>query len=291
MHVTKAPKRVKETDNLWDQREFRKFWNSLSPQRCAQDKKILRNLFKKAQKFPWLAKELEWAKKHGVKFFIDRSTSLSGYYTPNTGVIAIAYKKKGSRLETLGHEIRHASQEYKGLLYTGFGVLKRMAIESLLEADATAAEKMALKRQRYFKCASACKALFHYFKDWYSSKNPEIYCKTIARLYADVYGEVYEHKKPAQKSESLNEFNPCNTACTIKKNNILHLDGFKKLGEAFNGLNYLDTPKTRLFLEKAMDPALIKKFYNPKREKTNRRLQMALDYERRYMPSLNSTSL
>ncbi|MDE2336338.1 MAG: hypothetical protein KGL10_03410 [Alphaproteobacteria bacterium] len=131
----------------WDQAAFRKMRATWSPERKAEDRKILRRVFNKAAASPTLAAEMKWAKAHGIKFFIDRTAvNCGGYYTLSTGVVAIGarYAFDDSGMEVLAHELRHAWQDYHGLIACHgktpkFGNFSTFFINNaMIEADAMA---------------------------------------------------------------------------------------------------------------------------------------------------------
>lgn len=135
----------------WDQTAFEKMKADWPVERIIEDENTLQELFKLADDCPLLAEALSWAEKHGVKFFIDHtSVNCSGYYMPTTGVVGIAARYAGNHdsiVGTLVHEIRHAWQDYQGLLTDGTnkkeGFAGSFISTALLEADAWAYGRVA----------------------------------------------------------------------------------------------------------------------------------------------------
>ena len=108
------------------------------------------------------AAALAWADSHGIEIIVDHSVRAGGYYWPGTGVVAVSARQLshdgffGTAVGTLTHEIRHAWQDYHGLIYCptddegATSPLGRdLAIEGLFEADADAHGKLAEAEHRY----------------------------------------------------------------------------------------------------------------------------------------------
>lgn len=102
------------------------------------------------------AAALAWADRNGIEIIVDHRVQAGGYYWPGTGVVAISARQVahegflGPAVGTLTHEIRHAWQDYHGLIYCpteeegATSPLGRdLAIEGLFEADADAHGKLA----------------------------------------------------------------------------------------------------------------------------------------------------
>ncbi len=107
---------------------------------------------------------LDWAERHGIEFIVDHETLVGGYYCPGTGVVALgctnpvvrgllAGTDEAARLRALDrfmveacvHEIRHAWQDYHGLLYHAQAdavpdspVGRDLVLQAVVEADAFA---------------------------------------------------------------------------------------------------------------------------------------------------------
>ena len=134
----------------WDQSAYKKMRVTWSPERKAEDGKLLRKIFRMAAASPLLAEEIKWARAHGIKFFIDRTAvNCGGYYTPGAGVVAIAAKYASPEtmedfaFEVMGHEIRHAWQDYHGYIGIKRNILisefsRELLQVALYEADAKA---------------------------------------------------------------------------------------------------------------------------------------------------------
>lgn len=108
------------------------------------------------------AAALAWADRCGIEVIVDHSVSAGGYYWPGTGVVAVAARQLqhdnffAGAIGVLTHEIRHAWQDYHGLIYCptddegAISPLGRdLAIEGLFEADADAHGKLAEAEYKY----------------------------------------------------------------------------------------------------------------------------------------------
>src|SRR3990172_284537 len=84
---------VQKIKARWNQSGFRAFKRQLSPLRIKEDQNCLKEVFNQAAQVPILKEALVWAEEHHIKFFIDRTcVNVGGYYTPGSGVVAIAEK-------------------------------------------------------------------------------------------------------------------------------------------------------------------------------------------------------
>lgn len=119
------------------------------------DARLLNGLLAAAAQSPTAIKALQWARDHGIEIIIDHRVNAGGYYHPGTGVVAVAAggliraDEEGyswrNPVGVLVHEIRHAWQDYHGLIYCPGAALAKtsplgrdLAIEGLFEADAEA---------------------------------------------------------------------------------------------------------------------------------------------------------
>lgn len=119
------------------------------------DARLLKGLLEAAAQSPTAVKALAWARAQDIEFIVDHSVRAGGYYHPGTGVVAVAagaliradeegYSWRNA-VGVLVHEIRHAWQDYHGLIYCPGGKLAKasplgrdLAVEGLFEADAEA---------------------------------------------------------------------------------------------------------------------------------------------------------
>jgi predicted peroxiredoxin len=82
----------------WDQTAFKKLKATWSPERIDEDNETLDKIFALAADCPLLAEALDWAKEHGIKFFVDRTAvKLGGYYAQGGcyGHICSRYRRSG----------------------------------------------------------------------------------------------------------------------------------------------------------------------------------------------------
>lgn len=133
---------------VWDQTPLQEFKAKQTPARRAQDEQLLRRVFNLAAKVPEVKTALDWAHAHGVEIVVDRtSRGIGGYYLNDTGIVGLAVSIFSSDQRLAGvvaHEIRHAWQDYHGLIVTADYRLDHYIIKNaLIEADATAHQKLA----------------------------------------------------------------------------------------------------------------------------------------------------
>jgi hypothetical protein len=122
-----------------------------SDMRRQDDAKLLSRMFNIAAKVPQAKEALDWARGHGIEFIVDRTTTrANGYYGLHAGVVAVtadALKDPAQAVETLTHEIRHAWQDWHGLLNRKPGRFAEFfPVVALTEADADAFGKRAARQ-------------------------------------------------------------------------------------------------------------------------------------------------
>jgi hypothetical protein len=272
----------KKPEVLWHQKNFEFIKSKWSPERSETDEKRLKDIFRQAAQVPVLKEALEWAEMHGVRYFIDRScVGIGGYYTPGTGVVAIAEVHTRSELDfirTIVHETRHAWQDYHGLLQARTLNFSEYFIKiSLAEADAYAFERRAVDE---FKMAEL-KGLYHprdvryalsvhegwpcseeyylraMFLEWFSSPRPKSYGDTASKNYGQIFG-VYSGVMPERNSEHKS------TLCVEAIGpglDITDSQDILKLGKTFSGKNYLAKLPRDILLKKILRPGLAMSFY------------------------------
>lgn len=147
------------TRGRWCRDNLEAFRSGLGGDRLLADGLALIKLFDAAEKLSTARAALAWARQHGIEFIVDHQTGAGGYYHLGTGVVALSVRALATgntkrALGTLVHEIRHAWQDYHGLVYTPDDIdvptspLGRdLTIEGLFEADAEA--HGALVREEY----------------------------------------------------------------------------------------------------------------------------------------------
>ncbi len=276
-----ASKRKHKPQVRWaHQAAFTKMRRKWSRKRKIEDKKALRKLFNKAAASPLIAAELKWAKEHGIKFFIDRTAvNCGGYYTTGTGVVAIGAKYVGSDfgLEVLAHELRHAWQDYHGLIawdseksknadFTAFFIN-----DAMIEADATAHQNLAksqirdawlkkrgspASRNREDENVTLRKGFLSWFDvSWPSQLLPRIYGDDMSKRYGAMLG-VYDGKqKPRRFEFKIDEPNSPGF-------NIHDKQDVLRLGRHFSGAgNYLAGMKSDILQRRILNPSLARSFW------------------------------
>jgi hypothetical protein len=150
-----------EKPTHWNRFDFDSWQEQLPAARRDEDQKSLAGIFNRAADVPALREALDWARAHDIRFFIDHTTRAGGYYTVGTGVVAIARTSLADPAFAAAaavHEIRHAWQDYYGMIPTSgetlAGYFTRL---SAIEADATAHEKLAEKQYRAWARAEAAR--------------------------------------------------------------------------------------------------------------------------------------
>lgn len=132
------------------------------PDRAVADEEAILQLRAAMRESKTAAAALDWADRHGIEIIVDHSVKAGGYYWPGTGVVAVSARQLGyggylsGAVNTLTHEIRHAWQDYYGLIYCPTNeegatspLGRDLAIEGLFEADATANGKLAEAEYKY----------------------------------------------------------------------------------------------------------------------------------------------
>lgn len=310
-----------ETYLPWDQFSFEAFQARRDPARVATDKKRLSAVFNLAAASPTFKQELDWAKEHGVQFFIDHTTTVGGYYTHGTGIVTIADRfvpksdteKSPLAASLLAHEIRHVWQDFNGMMTASHeGFLLKYIHTGLIEADATAfqmrvesecrqafpdapvyrrkpipwrlssaagsGEDSAMETDNLppppegdIEVLKAPPSLLEGFKGWYSSWKPEWYGNRIAGIKLGLESaKIYPEFVCYSSSPHIGYFNP------------LSRQDIQKLGEGFDGDNYLDHPKAAGFLKRVLNPSLALRFYQAASREMPEIVQKICQREREY---------
>ncbi|MCE9508044.1 MAG: hypothetical protein K8R48_07005 [Alphaproteobacteria bacterium] len=271
---------LKKIKVRWDQSGFERAKSGWSSERIEKDEKSLKEAFNQASRVPVLKEALAWAQAHGVKFFIDRTcVNVGGYYTPGSGVVAIAEKHTHFMqdfVRIIVHETRHAWQDHHGLLkrsphnFAGYFIKN-----SLIEADAYAFEKRAedecrlanLKRQRADH--QVLKSLFALqenladkesylagrFLEWFSSDRPKFYGDAASKHCGRFTG-VYQGVMPENNTELRLFTFPLGSGIDITDTQRV-----LELGKAFSGRNYLAGLPHEVLSKKILSPTLAMSFY------------------------------
>lgn len=293
-----ASNRVPANDNppggQWDRTAFKAYTDGLPPGRVEDDRKKLSRLFLAAAKVPAARAALDWAFDHGVEFIIDRNMGAAGQYHAGTGVLAVSEEMfaPGMLSEVVGtltHEIRHAWQDWHGLLpNTANGFLDFYVRQAVLEADAHAYGFLAYHQHEYAdaqkhleravadgnkysaqylgarveQMAGALKkpeaVLWRGFNDWFSSDNPEMYGRITLQGVAAQLGlaDVAEDalSTPGLQDELRPpEFSPQGTTQPpLTGVDIASADSLAPLGKSFEGRGNYFRQGARDFIEKGI---------------------------------------
>jgi hypothetical protein len=254
-------------DNVWDQSGFRRFEAGLDRERQRLDKGYLSVVFSAAADSPLLADALEWGDKHGIRYFVDHQTQKLGYYTPDSGVVAVARQGNAGSLresiDTLAHELRHAWQDYHGLLASSHKpFLEHVLNISLTEADATAFGKVARRQYEERTLQPAERALWIRFQNWFYTDNAQSYGEDA------MYDRAERLQFKVMPSETVYEFNEAASSRRPPLNISLEQE-IDILGRDFTGrkFNYIAAHKSApAFIQKITDPQRVARFYDKTRK-------------------------
>lgn len=268
---------MKEPPPPWKQEGFCKFYFALPVRRRIEDAALLKRILDAAEEVPTLKEELAWARSHGVKFFIDRTAvNVAGYYTRGTGVLGLcagsAEKNFDSILSTLGHEIRHAWQDYhefNKLPATNFANF--FISEALVEADAYAYGERVRDEIKALKLAKDGKNIPADLRKSLADKPVDLKNKFLAwyanprklTFYGDAALRICTNKAfqdPAKKVEPpvrKYEFTTKSVPRPPSKLDITRAAGVLALGEDFSGSgNYFTKVPADMWMKRLIRPAL-----------------------------------
>jgi hypothetical protein len=282
-------------ETSWDQTAFEKLKATWTPERIAEDDATLKNIFALAADCPLLAEALDWANTHGIKFFIDhQAVNIGGYYTMGTGVMAVVPKTSLSMEEVMVHEIRHAWQDYHGLVSwddntAHDGCFNDFFINNaLIEADAkgygllAASQARAARRTKEIKAAGLAipESLSHYqeelldenaqlgkgFLSWFRSDfQPAAYGDFFSKFYGQKWG-LYTGALPERNMEF--DLDPPH----LRGMDINNIQDVLRLGFNFSGTkNYLAALQPDILPKKILRPSLADTFWG-KANMTQRKL-------------------
>nr|AIA18612.1 hypothetical protein [uncultured bacterium] len=270
----------------WDQHTFEEFKAGLSQSRLAKDKRLLKEIFNLASRSPTAMQALDWAEQHGVQFSIDRTmTDSFGCY--KNGIVFIAEASSADAedvVDTITHEIRHAWQDYHGLIRRRTDSFSQSFIQAALtEADANAFGERAaaelrvarLKRLRKVnpkrrKLKNLQRSLTNEkadlgkkFLSWFSSDLPEVYGEIFSKSIGRKAGVIPAIKPPAKGRppkagwELKERLRPLGTGVDTN-----HIEDVLKLGQSFSGTeNYLAQLPKEVLLKQILAPSLADTFY------------------------------
>lgn len=271
---------IQNVEVRYDQAAFRAFQDRLDADRVAQDDKNLRAVFDMAANNRTFAGALHWAQSHDVKFMVDHtSVGVGGYYVLTDGVVAASKNSMlymPSAVEIITHEIRHAWQDYYGLIPSTVRNVSEYFIKlSLIEADAhahqcVAAEEIRLESYRKRNLGSMAghitaieqdiqngESLRLHFENWYA----------VGEGKTTFYGNTISKRLGAQLG--LADVVPVDHHYEFRSNKgagkkgieIATLAQVRALGKSFNGVNYLNRMRNDTLLRKMLNPSLAMTFF------------------------------
>ena len=297
----------------WDQTAFEALRATWSPERIAEDEKTLEKIFRMAEDSPQLMEELEWARQHGIKFFIDHTAvNCGGYYWPGSGVMAISAKQVSSpafTVEILAHELRHAWQDYHGLLAwndltPSAGNFAEFSIKNALaEADALAYGQRAsfeFQSAQYKKIKEPVPA---YIQKALSDENADLGEKFLSWFggwHSNFYGDFFSIKHGVKWGVYDGAFPTHNfehhpVEPQLSGLNIDNIQDVLQLGVNFSGTkNYLAQLQRDILPKQILRPSLANAFWgvaNDKQKKLTTELRkvhlrqkLAPENKRKYHP-------
>ncbi len=284
-----AVNKTYKPETNWNRTAFDKLKAAWSPERIAEDNEKLKEIFARAADCPLLAEALDWAERHDIEFFIDhQAVNVGGYYSVGTGVMAIVAKTRLPAEEVIVHEIRHAWQDYNGLLTwddmtLNDGSFRDFFINNaLIEADAYAVGQLAaaqvaasrakkqlekapqpvpewrrdyLTRQQE-PAADESALLGKKFMSWFEGKYyPPFYGDFFSKIYGQKWG-LYDKALPARNMEFKNE-PPHRRGMDVRD-----IQDVLRLGVNFSGTkNYLAALQPDILPKRILRPSLADTFW------------------------------
>lgn len=280
----------------WNQETLQRFKAGQTPERIAEDNKDLSRVFNLAARSTELKAALDWAQAHGVEIVIDRtSRNVGGYYMTGTGIVAIA--ANSLRHDTIlagvvAHEIRHAWQDYHGLIATAAYRLDHYIIKNaLIEADATAHQQLAERQLQLFdsqqrqrtgqdnrpgahpddiylmveekRLADPQAFMLGAFKGWYKSFRATLYGRAAAQRFGR------KHGIPGARPPEWNLEVPMGNVIDKTGVDFKHLRRLRKLGEGYDGKNYLDRADIQALRAEQLKPARARQFFQSSKLSTD----------------------
>ncbi len=269
----------------WDQTEFEAFKATLTPERIAEDEKLMQEIAKLTAYSPLLAEALDWAEQRGMKFFVDHTAvNVRGYYSAGTGILCISKKIAENPVDavsTLVHEIRHAWQECNGLWSDGSQGFSNLYItQSLVEADAKAIGLRAGEQCRAALLAKEGKPVPAELQASLADESADLAQKFLERFstaswtafYGDStskrFGQAYklfpiDETKPDKGLPARNlEFSPKAAKPSIGKISIRNIEDIMPLGVNFSGTkNYLAALQPDVLPKIILNPSLADTFW------------------------------
>ena len=294
----------------WDQTAYEALRATWSAERVAADEKRLKEMFNLAADSPLLAQELAWAEQHGIRLFVDHTViNLAGYYVPDMGVVAVAANgahTQAKYVEALAHELRHAWQDYHGLLNRQSASFSAFFIKgALVEADAEAFGQRARDEYEAAQLKKQNKPVPEDLVESLENESYDLAGKFVSwfltpfhlQYYGRQYSQGYAAVVPACKSDVAEGERqiklPGNRELEAKRDgrgpgiNIHNLQDVMQLGRRFSGVrNYLTQLGPDTLPKLVLSPALADSFYDSataEQKKLTTRLRKA-DLRKRLSP-------
>ncbi len=273
----------------WDKSALLKFRAGQTPQRKADDKKRLKQVFNLAAKSKSVKEALDWAMANDIDIVIDRtSRNVGGYYMNGTGTVALsdpAFWSESRLAGVIVHEIRHAWQDRQKLISTAEYRLDHYIIKNaLIEADATAHQRLAEQEVRVFDTAGMIRKLAQkgqdtdwaeknhaaeaqkiadpnayllaQFKGWYTGGLPSLYGRAATQRFARQHG-MTDVPLPDWNLEMPMITVPVDTGV-----DFLHRRALRKLGERYDGSNYFKSADLKQVKAEQLSAASARRFFN-----------------------------
>ncbi|HEY8190970.1 MAG TPA: DUF6782 family putative metallopeptidase [Alphaproteobacteria bacterium] len=275
----------------WDRGNLLEWLADLPKARRHEDHDRLSALFGHAAEIPVLKSALKWAESHNICFIVDHTTLAGGYYTPDTGVVAIALDCLYDRRYVLGalvHEIRHAWQDYYGFIPAGGKSFTDYYMRiALIEADATAHQNLA---EWQFDIAENIRAQKRLINEWdtlcaqrgltslQAKMENTIYDRTklwrdfkawyrhTAKDYGENAQKLFGHALGIPGVQPVDykfeyEPHPNNKEPQQEGINIARFEDIQKLSRSFNGHHYFNAASYDFLQRIALSPDRASVFY------------------------------
>ncbi len=265
--------------------------------RLKEDGKQLSRIFAQAANVPALKEALDWAKEHGLTFILDHQTTAGGYYFLGSGVVAISAKCAYADnpryvIGVVVHEIRHAWQDYYGMIATlpAESFQKFFTNMALTEADAEAHAYLAREQYNASRTAHVYRRisdkshpsaqglkraldaslesiadekafLWEAFVGWFTGFLNNHYGKNASQLVGHKLGlprAVKPDNKFAYTQKEMEAISPFDPS---RREELL------RLGKCFTGGNYLRLADKDIFPTKILSTSLCQRFFDPGRKK------------------------
>ena len=244
----------------WQRGEFDRLQETRGDAKRTLEQELLREVMHLARHSKTAQAALAWAQAHDIKFMIDFDTTAGGYYTRQTGVVAISHAAAAGKhgmfyaVEVLTHEIRHAWQDHYGLLpniynYRGADLGRVTIQQALYEADAYAHGKLAAA-QCMGEVGSPLNYLRYHFQSWYAGNFSDLY-GVKQREYQGAMVGIQECTVPNNRTELKGSF----LAEARAGINPWRREDIEKLGKSFADVNYLSSWKHDSLWRRILSPS------------------------------------